>query len=781
LRREAVAIYFDGDAVEWERQMTAPKNIGKYEIRDVLGRGAIGVVYRGFQADLNRPVAIKVLIAGQHGSPEMVRRFLREARAAAALSHAGIVQVYDIGADGDRHYIVMELVEGKSLADLLKSSRLKPEEALAIAHRLASALEAAHAKGIVHRDIKPSNILLDARGNPKIADFGLATAIEEQEKLTGTGDILGTAWYMSPEQAFGDPEEVDARTDLYSLGAVLYEMLTGRPPFDGARATAVLKKIETEEVLPPSRAEPSLDPRLDPLVLRALEKNPDRRYPSATEFIRAIRLVREGGRLPGRPSNRRSWVMPLAAVLLVGLGAGLMRAFSPAAPEPTTSASRAPAAVPEGEAAYRLSKDLLAQGGIRKALGAANASIEKGFNGAPARAHRVYLTFLRYGLLHGSAGLTYLHPHSSLGLEQEIDALRSLKASPEEILLAETALLCLKGSHLEAIDRTTGKEMGPLALVRWTALVHRTREIGEGARRKALVDSTAAELARAPQTPFSAFLSALLRAGEGDEVQARTWSRAFLDEGSSQFADPYLLRAVVMDRLGRPELALENLEIAGRIDPEDPLVPSYVQAIRLSLTDEARQDPLRFARVTKESLQSVLAGNPPFPAPYLLGAVAHLIEGRSSDAEDLLQRARLRFGPPDGWGEAQEWGRLGELEDLVGHAGVKGPAFLHDCVGLLSLFQLPAAETSAKRLEEMVSAHDAARIFSLDDERVAEMRASAHEAQAAACAGRGEIEPMLVHLRKCVEAGRELDDVLEDRRFQPYRNHPKLKELGKKR
>ena len=272
--------------------MTIPRRIGKYEIRGVLGQGGAGVVYRAFQPDLGREVALKALVAGEHGSPELLKRFLREARAAAGLSHPGVVQVYDFGAEGSLHYIVMELVPRGSLAELLRKRRLRPDEALRLALRVAEALEAAHARGLVHRDVKPSNILLDAQGRPKLADFGLARSAGDAERLTATGDILGTAWYMAPEQAFGGPEDVDARADVYSLGAVLYEMLTGRPPFDGARAAAVLKRIETEIPAAPSRVDPALDPGLDRLVGKALEKDPARRYAGAAAFRDAIREAR---------------------------------------------------------------------------------------------------------------------------------------------------------------------------------------------------------------------------------------------------------------------------------------------------------------------------------------------------------------------------------------------------------------------------------------------------------------------------------------------------------
>jgi tRNA A-37 threonylcarbamoyl transferase component Bud32 len=785
--------------------MTHPEKVGKCRILGVLGRGAVGVVYKGRQEDLGRNVAVKVLVAGQHGSPELVRRFLREARAAAALSHPGIVQVFDVGEEGATPYIVMELVEGKSLAEVLKTGRLDPNEALEIAQRLAGALEAAHEKGIVHRDIKPSNILLDPKGRPKIADFGLATALEEQERLTATGDIVGTAWYMSPEQAFGSPEEVDARTDVYSVGAVLYEMLTGRPPFDGARAIAVLKRIETESVMPPSEVDPALDPGLDVVVLKALEKNPSRRYPSAAAFAEAIRRVAGGerARAEARKAPSKAW-RPIVAIATIAVAAfALFRAIPagrPAADDAAASvrraldeprstdgwnrrllaASEALGAAPlSGEGAYWHSRALLELGAVRQALESAEKAVDGGFDTAASRAHRVYLRFLRYHLCHGSARLSYLHPHSTMGLEQELDRLTAMKAAPEEILVAELALLGFKGAHKEVVERSTGKESVRVSVIRRTALLHLAWEAPDDAGRRTLARSAHEKTDAA--TPVSAFLGALLAQAEGDGAATRVLADALLDDVTSRFADPFLHRAILLDREGQAARAAENLAMARRVGPADALAACFALAIPLSVTEEAAKEPSTFARQAREAAGPALEANAPFPAPYLLAAVADLVEGKVAEAEERLRRARLRFGNPDAWVGSPEWGKVEELEELLRHAGEKGPRFPHAAARLQSSFGLPGAEALIKQVEEMVSAPDAAARHSLEEDAVREIRASVHLELAGLCAARGNLEGVVDHLRRHLSAGGDFEDALEDRRLEAYRNHPRVKELRGKR
>src|SRR5262249_4291015 len=217
-----------------------PRVIGKYEILERIGTGAMGVVYKCRQPGLDRPVAVKVLLAARHASSEQVQRFQREARAAACLTHPNIVQVYDVGTDGDLTYFVMEYVDGCSLERLIGTPSRSLPVALRLLVHLARALQAAHDQGIIHRDLKPSNVLINRLGQPKLADFGLAKSLHDTQALSGSGDLVGTPRYMSPEQVLAEPGALDGRTDVYSLGVVMYEMLTGRPPVAGPNLLAIL-------------------------------------------------------------------------------------------------------------------------------------------------------------------------------------------------------------------------------------------------------------------------------------------------------------------------------------------------------------------------------------------------------------------------------------------------------------------------------------------------------------------------------------------------------------
>ncbi len=283
----------------------------RYEVLDFLGEGGMARVFRGRDRILERTVAIKLLSDRLATDERSVERFRREARAAAGLSHPGIVAVYDTGTDDGFHFIVMEYVEGETLDRILRrEGRLPPGRALEFAERVSEALAAAHASGIIHRDVKPANIMLAADGSVKVMDFGIVRAVQS-DTLTHTATILGTASYLSPEQARGDP--VDGRADLYSLGVVLYEMLTGRPPFVGENPVAVAAQHVGSQPLPPSQVEPSLGSAFDGVVLKALEKSPDDRYRSAEEFAEALGGL-QAGTVPlvsGPPPAAATEVLPV--------------------------------------------------------------------------------------------------------------------------------------------------------------------------------------------------------------------------------------------------------------------------------------------------------------------------------------------------------------------------------------------------------------------------------------------------------------------------------------
>ena len=259
---------------------------GRYELGEVIGSGGMATVYRGWDRVLKRPVAVKVLSSAYAGDEDFVARFRREARAAANLNNPGVVSVFDTGSDGGRHFIVMELVEGRTLAEeIAEHGALDLERARDIAERVAGALQFAHANGIVHRDVKPGNVMLTPSGEVKVMDFGIARAAGG-DTLTTTSSVLGTANYLAPEQAESKP--VDPRTDVYALGVVLYEMLTGRPPFTGETAISVAYKHVREKPRPPSSVNPEVPAALEAITLKALAKDPQARYQSAEEMRRAL-------------------------------------------------------------------------------------------------------------------------------------------------------------------------------------------------------------------------------------------------------------------------------------------------------------------------------------------------------------------------------------------------------------------------------------------------------------------------------------------------------------
>jgi eukaryotic-like serine/threonine-protein kinase len=265
----------------------------RYRVEETLGEGGMARVYRGIDEVLGRPVAIKVLAERHAGDDKFVTRFRREAQAAAALNHPNVVSVFDTGDDEQAHYIVMEYVEGETLADLLRRERpLDPGLAARIAEEVATALQAAHDRQLVHRDVKPGNVMIDREGRIKVMDFGIARAAAD-DTLTQTGTVLGTAAYLSPEQARGDA--VDARSDIYSLGCVLYEMLSGRAPFTGDSAVSIAFRHVNDRPDPPSAHHPGIPPELEAVTMRALEKDPARRYQSADEFREALVAARAAG------------------------------------------------------------------------------------------------------------------------------------------------------------------------------------------------------------------------------------------------------------------------------------------------------------------------------------------------------------------------------------------------------------------------------------------------------------------------------------------------------
>ncbi len=262
------------------------KMLGKYQMGPEIGRGGMGAVYKGYDPALRRTVAIKVLAPHLTWEKRFVDRFLREARTVAQLSHPHIVAIHDVGIQDGTYYLVMAFVEGETLRNLVaREGPLPPRRVAEILSQVAQALDYAHRRGVVHRDVKPGNILMESGRRPVLTDFGIAQAAQGT-RLTATGMSLGTPEYMSPEQARGDP--TDARSDVYSLGIVLYEMLTGHVPFRADTPLAVLRMQADSTPPSPRRFIASLSPEVEGVVLKALSKDPAKRYPSAGSLVKAL-------------------------------------------------------------------------------------------------------------------------------------------------------------------------------------------------------------------------------------------------------------------------------------------------------------------------------------------------------------------------------------------------------------------------------------------------------------------------------------------------------------
>jgi WD40 repeat protein len=329
------------DALVISDDAPPPVEVPGYSIISELGRGGMGVVYKAVQVSLKRTVALKMILSGSHADGNDLARFRAEAEAVARLQHPHIVQIHEVGQHEDKPYFSLEFVDGGSLAEKIRGTPQPPRFAAELLEKLSRGMHAAHQKGIIHRDLKPANVLLAADGTPKVTDFGLAKQMDSDLARTQSGTVMGTPCYMAPEQAEGNVRSLDSRTDVYALGAILYEMLTGRPPFNGVSMLDTLILVREQEPVPPRRLNPQVPIDLETICLKCLQKNPSRRYASAELLGDDLRRFLDNMPVQARPIGNlgrlAKWAVrkPAAAalalvstvgtvVLVAGLAIGLI-------------------------------------------------------------------------------------------------------------------------------------------------------------------------------------------------------------------------------------------------------------------------------------------------------------------------------------------------------------------------------------------------------------------------------------------------------------------------
>jgi eukaryotic-like serine/threonine-protein kinase len=318
----------DSSATPGASEPNRIRYFGDYEITRELARGGMGVVFQARQVSLNRTVALKMILAGQLAYDTDVKRFYTEAEAAANLDHPGIVPIFEVGQHEGQHYFSMGFVEGQSLSQRLADGPLPARDAAELIQRVSEAIAYAHQRGIIHRDLKPANILLDRDGNPRVTDFGLAKKVQGDSGLTGSGQIMGTPSYMPPEQAGGKRGEVGPAADVYALGATLYALVTGRPPFQAATAMDTLLMVIGGEPVPPRRLNASVPRDLETICLKAMAKEPARRYATAGDLAADLRRFLGGEPIRARSVSafEKSWRWCRRRPVIAGLTAAMVGA-----------------------------------------------------------------------------------------------------------------------------------------------------------------------------------------------------------------------------------------------------------------------------------------------------------------------------------------------------------------------------------------------------------------------------------------------------------------------
>lgn len=286
-------------------RLIAGQPFGNYKLIEEIGRGSMGVVFKARHTGLDRLVALKTIRAGRLASEADVRRFVNESQAAAQLHHVGIVPVFEVGCENGAHFFAMQFIEGTNLTEIINEQSKTRREMLELFLTVCEAVAHCHRQGIIHRDLKPSNILIDEEGKPKVTDFGLARNLDRDSTLTATGDVMGTPGYMPPEQAFGDPSAASKTVDVYSLGAILYHILTGRPPIlaRDVNLAGAIQLVRDHDVVAAKYFDRKIHRDLDTICSKCLQKNPQKRYADAGEMAADLKAHLEGENIQARGLN----------------------------------------------------------------------------------------------------------------------------------------------------------------------------------------------------------------------------------------------------------------------------------------------------------------------------------------------------------------------------------------------------------------------------------------------------------------------------------------------
>jgi eukaryotic-like serine/threonine-protein kinase len=560
-----------------------PFTIPGYEVLGVLGRGGMGIVYQARQLRLKRLVALKMVRDTRTAGPQEQDRFRVEAEAVARLQHPNVVQIFEVGEAAGQPFFALEYVEGGSLANKLGGTPLPAREAAQLAGTIARAVQAAHAQGVIHRDLKPANVLLTKDGVPKITDFGLAKRLDADSGQTQMGQVLGTPSYMAPEQARGDTRAGAASTDVYALGAILYEMLTGRPPFKGASVVETLEQVRTQEPVPPTRLQPRCPRDVETICLKCLQKDPQRRYPGCEALADDLRRFLAGEPIRARPVSRveRAWRWCRRNPRVAAMGA-------------TVAVLLILVAISLGVLAVRLSQERQAVAETRRvAEQRLQQAIEAVAGGNYLRAQ---------DLLRWSDPV--LDRHADLGdIRSELDTLKAqvdVYAQFKELLDA-ARFACRFGSRQQ-------KELGRGYCVRLLGLYDAIEE-HQGRAAAGLPSLNAEQQQLFKEDVFEAFLTTALvdmelTASAGPEAQKRAARQAidWLDRAEKVLPGSHVLyvsRAPFWGKLGNSEANRADMERARAIKPTSAVdhfwvgVDHYVRGeenLKRGDADTARED-----------------------------------------------------------------------------------------------------------------------------------------------------------------------------------------------